>query len=75
MRQEHTRQRWWAAGPALWGASDSGFAGSALGSGFLGFRVASRPGLALAWFRLDLASGFHLLGFELDLVGFGLIKV
>ena len=23
--------------------------------------------LALAWFRLDLASGFHLLGFGLDL--------
>ena len=31
-----------------------------------GFRFDSRSGLALAWFRLDLASGLHLLGFWLD---------
>ena len=28
--------------------------------------LASRSGLALAYFRVDLASGFHLLGFWFD---------
>ena len=53
---------------ASWLASGSGLA---LGSGFgwlafrisVGFRFDSKSGLALAWFRLDLASGFHSLGF------------
>ena len=45
---------------------------SLAGFGWLAFRLAagfldSWSGLALAWF-LDLASGFHLLGFWLDLV-------
>ena len=52
-------------------ARDSAGSGWLWLAGFLGFRLdfglASRSGLALAWFRLDLASGFHPLGFGLGL--------
>ena len=59
------------ASPALW----LGWAGLAgLGSGWLAFRlcidfalIATGFGLISVGFRLDLAFGFHLLGFCLDL--------
>ena len=77
--------------PTPWAglSAGSGLAGSGFGFGFrlafrlsVGFRLDSRPGLALAWLRLDF--GFWLsftriwVGFRLDFGlisgGFGLIS-